>query len=68
VVAVFRDRRETARCTAVGVCDPTIEGTCMRKPAFTKRTKIFPVTAVAGKVGNSEFATTFLLKVAPLMR
>jgi hypothetical protein len=50
------------------VCDPTIEGTCMRKPAFTKRTKTLPVTAVAGKVGNSEFAAMFLLKPTPLIR
>jgi len=32
--------------TAVPVCEPTIEGTCMRRPAFTMRTNTVPVTPV----------------------
>ena len=59
------------RPRVVPVCDPTIEGTCMRKPAFTRRTSTFPVPAVrpvAGEVGNSEAAALVLLNATPLMR
>jgi len=31
------------------VCDPTIAGTCIRKPAFTMRTKTVAVTPVSGR-------------------
>src|SRR3974390_3124838 len=44
---------------APATCDPTIAGTCMRKPALTRRTKTDPVVPVAGvivagKTGKSE--------------
>ena len=52
----------------VPVCVPTIEGTCMRNPAFTKRTKTLPVTPVAGEVGNNEAAALALLNATPLKR
>src|SRR5882672_1545189 len=53
------------------VCAPTIDGTCMRKPAFTKRTKTVPVTPVAGNVGNSDglrAEATVLLNPMPFTR
>src|SRR5215469_15503949 len=55
----------------VPVCEPTIEGTCMRRPALTIRTRIVPVPAVrpeAGLVGNSEADGLVLLKATPLTR
>src|SRR6266403_6036106 len=60
-----------AGATAAPICDPTIEGTCMRKPALTKRTKTDPVTGVAavpGKAANSEAGALVLLKADPLKR
>jgi hypothetical protein len=39
----------------------------MRKPAFTMRTRILPVTPVAGEVGNTEAATLVLLNATPLI-
>src|SRR5215469_2877803 len=53
------------------VNEPTIEGTCMRKPALTRRTKTVPVTGVVaelGTAGNIEFPGMFLLNARPLMR
>src|SRR5271169_3508025 len=38
--------------TAGVVREPTIEGTCMRKPALTRRTKTFPVTGAATVPGG----------------
>src|SRR6516162_10590808 len=55
----------------VPVCDPTIEGTCMRRPAFTSRTRMVPVLKVrpeAGLVANSEADGLVLLNATPLMR
>ena len=49
------------------VKEPTIEGTCMRRPAFTRRSKTFPVTPV-GETGKSEAAALVLLNATPLMR
>src|SRR5215469_927540 len=50
----------------VPVCDPTMEGTCMRRPALTMRTRIVPgalgVRPEAGAVGNSEPDGAVLLK------
>jgi hypothetical protein len=41
----------------------------MRNPAFTKRTKTFPVTtAVAGEAGNNDADALVLLNATPLMR
>ena len=64
-----------AGATAIPVCDPTIDGTCMRKPAFTKRTKTVPVvpavTPVTGEVANSEglgVTALALLNATPLKR
>ena len=54
--------------TAGVVTDPTIEGTCMRKPALTKRTKTDPVPPVAGETGNSELEGLVLLNATPLIR
>src|SRR6266403_5059564 len=51
-----------AGATAIPVCDPTIEGTCMRKPALTKRTKTFPVIPVVTGV-----TTPVVLVVVPAM-
>ena len=51
-------------------CDPTIEGTCMRRPALTKRTKTDPEaeTPAAGETGNNEAPAAFPLNATPLMR
>src|SRR5438309_820739 len=44
--------------TPAPVCAPTIDGTCMRKPAFTRRTRTLPVapvaTAVTAEAAKSE--------------
>ena len=56
---------------ATPVCDPTIDGTCMRKPAFTMRTKTvpeIPVVAVPAVALNTEAAAFVLLNAAPLIR
>src|SRR6266478_6443644 len=37
--------------TAGVVSDPTIDGTCMRKPALTKRTRTLPVTGAVDVPG-----------------
>ena len=50
------------------VSAPTIEGTCIRDPAFTRRTSTLPVTPVAGAAANSEVAALVLLNATPLMR
>src|SRR5215472_19079855 len=60
------------------VSDPTIEGTCIRKPAFTRRAKTAPVIpVVTGAVaapgmpayaGNTEAGALVLLNATPLMR
>src|SRR5882762_1847620 len=50
------------------VCAPTIEGTCMRKPALTRRTKTVPVLGfrrVAGAVGKRDQAALVLLNGPP---
>src|SRR5882757_4496493 len=50
------------------VCAPTMDGTCMRRPAFTKRTSTVlgaaavPCATVAGSVGNSDAAPLVLSK------
>ena len=61
-IAVFGDQRANRaghglaaqRC----VCDPTIEGTCMRRPALTRRTRPIRVPVVpsrwAAVAANSE--------------
>lgn len=38
---------------AVAVIEPTMEGTCMRKPAFTKRSRTVPVTGAVDVPGGS---------------
>src|SRR6266403_4362354 len=54
---------------ATPVCDPTMEGTCMRKPAFTKRTKTEPVAGTVGEgTGNNEADALVLLNATPLNR
>src|SRR3984893_6640316 len=57
------------------VCAPTIDGTCLREPAFTKRTKTFPVapvaTPVTAEAANSDglvAAGPVLLNATPLIR
>jgi hypothetical protein len=66
------------------VDDPTIEGTCMRKPALTKRTRSVPVVeipvvtgagrpvvelmAVPAVAANREYNGLVLLNASPLMR
>ena len=52
----------------VPVKEPTIEGTCMRKPAFTMRTKTLPVTPEAGAAANRELPDFVRSKATPLMR
>src|ERR1700758_2643410 len=62
------------------VCDPTIDGTCMRRPAFTKRTRTVPVggiPAVTGTGGapvtpavawNNDSEGLVLLSATPLIK
>ena len=53
------------------VCDPTMAGTCMREPAFTRRTRTLPVivaVAVPEVAGNSDSVGLALLKPTPLIR
>jgi len=50
------------------VCAPTIDGTCMSRPAFTRRTSTVPVTPAAGVGENSDAAGCVLLKPTPLIR
>src|SRR5437016_14584848 len=57
-----------AGATATPVCVPTIDGTCMRRPAFTKRTSTFPVTTADGQAGNHEANALVLLNATPLKR
>ncbi len=57
---------------APATCDPTIEGTCIRKPALTMRTRTDPVVPaagaiVAGVIGKSEAAAFVLLNATPLI-
>ena len=57
--------------TAVPVCAPTIEGTCMRSPAFTRRTRmlpVIPVVAVPTMALNTECVGVVLSKAWPLIR
>ena len=56
--------------TAVGVpvCALTIDGTCIRRPALTRRTSTVPVTPLAGAVANNEAAAFVLSKAVPLIR
>src|SRR5215472_2985544 len=61
------DGGTVAGATATPVCDPTIDGTCMRKPALTMRTSTVPVT-LAGRAWNSEAEALVLLNADPLMR
>src|SRR6266478_8132428 len=67
----------TAAATVVGgttagvVTAPTIDGTCMRKPALTKRTNTVPVTPVAaagGRGATSEVVGLVLLNATPLIK
>ena len=54
-----------------GTVDPTIEGTCMRKPALTRRTSRLPETGAAAApmdAANTEPAGLVLLKATPLNR
>src|SRR5450432_2053793 len=53
---------------AAPVCDPAIAGTCMREPAFTRRTSTLPVTPGAGDTRNSEPEILVLSNATPLMR
>src|SRR5438132_373999 len=51
------------------VCDPTIAGTCMCNPAFTRRAKTVPATvpvAVPCETGNCEATAFVLLNATPL--
>jgi len=50
------------------VTDPTIAGTCMRRPALTSRTSTLPVTPVVATVGNNERVELVLSNATPLMR
>src|SRR5215813_3914996 len=54
----------------VPVCDPTIAGTCIRKPAFTIRTSTEPVVlrVWAGFDANNEFDDCVLSKPTPLIK
>src|SRR5271166_6095926 len=56
---------------APATCDPTIAGTCIRKPALTRRTKTEPVPVAgamaAGVIGKSEAAAAVLLNATPLI-
>src|ERR1700686_5811493 len=55
--------------TGCVVSDPTIEGTCMREPAFTNRTKTFPVpgvSPVAGLTANNGDGGLVLLNATPI--
>src|SRR5437660_12918551 len=68
----------SAGATAVPVCDPTTEGTCIRRAAFTMRSKTVPVIAVVtvrpvdasvpAAALNSEGAAFVLSIDAPLIR
>src|SRR6516165_12578654 len=52
------------------VCDPTIEGTCMRRPAFTRRARTVPVHAPAQvpcDTAHYEGAGFVLLNATPLI-
>src|SRR5215469_1081827 len=67
------DGGTVAGATAAPVCGPTIDGTCMRKPALTMRTKtvVGPevgATAGFGCAPNSEAEALVLLNADPLMR
>ena len=60
------------------VSEPTIEGTCMRRPAFTMRTRTVPVIPVVTGAGgvpltpaeaaNSEAVALVLLNASPSIR
>src|SRR5271165_6387123 len=57
---------------APATCDPTIAGTCIRKPALTRRTKTEPVVPavgaiIAGVTGKSEPPALVLLNGTPLI-
>src|SRR5258707_15207688 len=69
----------SAGATAVPVCDPTIAGTCMRRPALTRRTSTVPVIpVVTGTTGgvlvvpaeaaNTEAAALVLSNARPVTR
>src|SRR5437870_12573384 len=68
----------SAGATAVPVCDPTTEGTCMRRPAFTRRSKTVPVipvvtgrpvvASVPAAALNTEAAACVLANDTPLRR
>ena len=58
---------------SVPVCDPTIEGTCMREPALTMRTRTVlgavPAASVdAGLAANNELLACVLSNPTPLIR
>src|SRR5438105_11150448 len=60
-----------AGATATPVCAPTIDGTCMRRPALTRRTSTVPVTGALlepGAAANSEAEEFVLSKARPLNR
>src|SRR5579864_2097926 len=40
------------------VCDPTIAGTCMRRPAFTRRTRTVPVPGIPEVAGTAGVPVT----------
>src|SRR6266404_2025619 len=45
---------ENPETAGLPVSAPTTEGTCMRRPAFTKRTRAVPVAGVVGVVANKD--------------
>jgi hypothetical protein len=54
-----------------GAVDPTIEGTCMRRPALTRRTSMLPETGVVAapvSAGNNEAEACVLSNATPLNR
>ena len=54
-----------------GNVDPTIEGTCIRRPALTRRTSKVPETGVAAapvSAGNTEAEACVLSNAMPLIR
>src|SRR5579871_4868887 len=43
---------DCAPLTQPVVCDPTMEGTCIRRPAFTRRTRTLPAIPVVTGAGG----------------
>ncbi len=59
----------TATLPPAGItCVPTMDGTCMRRPALTKRTRTWPVSGVTLAVENCERAGLLRSNATPLIR